>query len=71
MPGTKRERAVLRLTPTRLSKPEIGRELHASVNSVRRQVEAVYRKLDATRRAEVVAHARHLRLLPGLRPTDR
>jgi LuxR family maltose regulon positive regulatory protein len=71
MPGTKRERAVLRLPPARLPKPEIGLELYASVNTVRSQVEAVYRKLEATSRAEAVARARRLRLLPGLTPTDR
>lgn len=69
-PLTKRERAVLRLLPTRLSTQEIGRELHVSVNTVRSQVQAIYRKLEATSRAEAVARARHLRLLPGSTPTD-
>jgi len=70
-PLTKRERAVLRLLPTRLSNREIGRELYVSVNTVRSQVRAIYRKLEVTSRAEAVAHARHLRLLPGSTPTDR
>jgi ATP/maltotriose-dependent transcriptional regulator MalT len=70
-PLTERERAVLRLLPTRLSNREIGRELYVSVNTVRSQVRAIYRKLQATSRAEAVAHARHLRLLPGSTPTDR
>jgi LuxR family maltose regulon positive regulatory protein len=70
-PLTKRERAVLRLLPTRLSNREIGRELYVSVNTVRSQVQAIYRKLEVTSRAEAVAHARHLRLLPGSTPTDR
>ena len=70
-PLTKRERAVLRLLPTRLSNREIGRELYVSVNTVRSQLQAIYRKLEVTSRAEAVAHARHLRLLPGSTPTDR
>ncbi|HEV8164558.1 MAG TPA: LuxR C-terminal-related transcriptional regulator, partial [Actinomycetota bacterium] len=69
-PLTERESAVLRLLPTRLSSREIGRELHVSVNTVRSQVQAIYRKLQVTSRAEAVAHARHLRLLPGSTPTD-
>jgi LuxR family transcriptional regulator, maltose regulon positive regulatory protein len=69
-PLTERERAVLRLLPTRLSHREIGRELYVSVNTVRSQVQAIYRKLEVTSRAEAVAHARRLRLLPGSTPTD-
>ena len=70
-PLTDRELTVLRLLPTRLSTTEIGHELHVSVNTVRSQVQAVYRKLEVTSRAEAVARARHLRLLPGSTPTDR
>jgi LuxR family maltose regulon positive regulatory protein len=70
-PLTEREHAVLRLLPTRLSNQEIGRELYVSVNTVRSHVQAIYRKLEVTSRAEAVAHARHLRLLPGSPPTDR
>jgi LuxR family maltose regulon positive regulatory protein len=70
-PLTERERAVLRLLPTQLSNREISRELYVSVNTVRSQVRAIYRKLKVTSRAEAVAHARHLRLLPGPTPTDR
>jgi anti-anti-sigma factor len=70
-PLTERERAVLRLLPTRLSHREIGRELYVSVNTVKSQVQAIYRKFEVTSRAEAVAHARHLRLLPGsTTPTD-
>jgi LuxR family maltose regulon positive regulatory protein len=70
-PLTERERAVLQLLPTRLSNREIGCELFVSANTVRSQVRAIYRKLEVTSRAEAVAHARHLRLLPGPTPTDR
>jgi DNA-binding NarL/FixJ family response regulator len=69
-PLTKRERAVLRVLPTQLSNREIGRELYVSVNTVRSQVQAIYRKLGVTSRAEPVAHARHLRLVPGATSTD-
>ena len=64
-PLTERELVVLRLLPTRLSTREIGRELSVSVHTVRSQVQAIYRKLQASTRAEAVAHARELGLLPG------
>jgi LuxR family maltose regulon positive regulatory protein len=70
-PLTERELAVLRLLPTHLSNREIGHELYVSVNTVRTHVRAIYRKLEVTSRAGAVAHARHLRLLPGSTPTDR
>jgi LuxR family maltose regulon positive regulatory protein len=69
-PLTDRELAVLRLLPTPLSTREMGRELYVSVNTVRSQVQAIYRKLEVTSRAEAVVHARHLRLLPESTPTD-
>jgi LuxR family transcriptional regulator, maltose regulon positive regulatory protein len=62
---TERELVVLRLLPTRLSTPEISQELHLSVNTVRSQVQAIYRKLDVSSRAEAVTQARQLGLLPG------
>jgi LuxR family transcriptional regulator, maltose regulon positive regulatory protein len=65
VPLTERELVVLRLLPTRLSTREISRELSVSVNTVRSQVQAIYRKLQASTRAEAVAHARELGLLPG------
>jgi LuxR family maltose regulon positive regulatory protein len=64
-PLTERELVVLRLLPTRLSTPEIGRELHVSVTTIRSQVQGIYRKLDVGSRAEAVAQARQLGLLPG------
>jgi LuxR family maltose regulon positive regulatory protein len=64
-PLTERELAVLRLLATRLSNREIGRELYVSVNTVRTHVQAVYRKLEASTRAEAVARARQLGLLAG------
>jgi LuxR family maltose regulon positive regulatory protein len=61
---TERELVVLRLLATRLSTPQISRELHVSVNTVRTQVRAIYHKLDARSRAEAVTQARRLGLLP-------
>jgi LuxR family transcriptional regulator, maltose regulon positive regulatory protein len=65
-PLTERELAVLRLLPTRLSNREISRELYVSVNTIRTHIQAVYRKLQVSTRAEAVAHARELGLLPGV-----
>jgi DNA-binding NarL/FixJ family response regulator len=69
-PLTKREVAVLRLLPISLSAPGIGRELYVSVSAVRSRVQAIFRKLEVTSRAEAVARARHLRVVPGSTPTD-
>jgi LuxR family transcriptional regulator, maltose regulon positive regulatory protein len=63
-PLTERELTVLRLLPTPLSTREIGRELQVSVNTVRSQVQAIYRKLGVSSRAEAVTQARQLGLLP-------
>jgi LuxR family maltose regulon positive regulatory protein len=62
---TNRELVVLRLLPTRLSTREIGRELSVSVTTVRSQVQAIYRKLEVSTRAEAVARAREAGLIPG------
>ena len=63
-PLTERERTVLRLLATQLSTREIGRELSVSVNTVRSQVQAIYRKLGVSSRAEAVTQAHELGLLP-------
>jgi LuxR family maltose regulon positive regulatory protein len=63
-PLTERELAVLRLLATPLSNREIGRELYVSVNTVRTHAQAAYRKLGVATRAEAVAHARQLGLIP-------
>jgi LuxR family maltose regulon positive regulatory protein len=65
-PLTERELVVLRLLPTQLSTREISRELSVSVNTIRSQVQAIYRKLQASTRAEAVTRARELGLLPGV-----
>jgi LuxR family maltose regulon positive regulatory protein len=63
-PLTVRELAVLRLLPTQLSTREIARELSVSVTTVRSHVQAIYRKLGVSSRAEAVAQAQQLGLLP-------
>jgi LuxR family transcriptional regulator, maltose regulon positive regulatory protein len=70
-PLTRRELAVLRLLSTRLSNREIGRELYVSINTVRSHVQAVYRKFGVATRAEAVARAHELGLLPRSAPSDR
>lgn len=60
---SQREMAVLRYLPTKLSLPEIARELYVSPNTVKSQCSAIYRKLAVTSRAAAVDAARHRRLL--------
>jgi LuxR family maltose regulon positive regulatory protein len=62
-PLTERELVVLGLLPTQLSTREMGRELSVSVTTVRSQIQAIYRKLQASTRSEAVANARELGLL--------
>jgi LuxR family maltose regulon positive regulatory protein len=69
-PLTERELVVLRLLPTRLSTSEISDKLHVSANTVRSQVQAIYRKLEVTTRSEAIAKARQTGLLPGSTTTD-
>jgi LuxR family maltose regulon positive regulatory protein len=54
---------VLRYLPTRLSGPEIARELYVSYNTVRTHMRHMYAKLGTHRRADTVARARALGLL--------
>jgi LuxR family transcriptional regulator, maltose regulon positive regulatory protein len=58
-----REMAVLRYLPSRLSLPEIARELYVSPNTVKTQCSAIYRKLAVTSRAAAVQAARERHLL--------
>jgi len=60
---SQREMAVLRYLPSRLSLPEIARELYVSPNTVKSQCTAIYRKLAATSRQSAVQAAREHRLL--------
>jgi LuxR family transcriptional regulator, maltose regulon positive regulatory protein len=60
---SEREHAVLRLLPGGLSQREIAAALYVSLNTVKTHVRGIYLKLDASSRAEAVAHARERGLL--------
>jgi len=60
---TAKEREVLRLLATRLSRREIGQRLYVSLNTVKTHQRALYRKLGVEDRAAAVARARELGLL--------
>jgi LuxR family maltose regulon positive regulatory protein len=57
------ELRVLRFLPTNLTRPEIARSLHVSVNTVNTHIRSIYSKLGATDRSSAVRQARQLRLL--------
>jgi LuxR family maltose regulon positive regulatory protein len=60
--------AELRLLPflsTHLSFPEIGEELHLSRNTIKSEVNSIYRKLGASTRSQAVTRSRELGLLEG------
>lgn len=54
---TSRELTLLELLPTHLTKAEMGERLYLSVNTVKSNLTALYRKLDASTRAEAVEAA--------------
>jgi ATP/maltotriose-dependent transcriptional regulator MalT len=60
---TDRELAVLRLLASELSRREIADALYVSENTVKTHLRAIYRKLDASSREEVVARGRELDLI--------
>jgi LuxR family maltose regulon positive regulatory protein len=62
-PLSEREFEVLRLLRSRLSTPEIARELYISVHTVRSHVKSIYGKLGVHRRADAVQQAEDLGLL--------
>jgi LuxR family maltose regulon positive regulatory protein len=57
------ELRVLRFLPTNLTRPEIARELHVSVNTVNTHIRSIYSKLGTTDRSSAVQRAREQRLL--------
>ena len=57
---TERERAVVRYLASRLTVPEIARELGISPNTLKSHITALYRKLGVNSRKEAVAEARRL-----------
>jgi LuxR family maltose regulon positive regulatory protein len=60
---SQRERQVLRLLAAGLSNPEIADELVVSLNTIKTQVQSIYRKLNATNRKEARAIAQQLKLI--------
>jgi LuxR family transcriptional regulator, maltose regulon positive regulatory protein len=61
-PLSPQEQRVLRLLVAGLSNPEIAEELVVSVNTIKTQVQSIYRKLNVASRKEVRAAARRLNL---------
>jgi LuxR family maltose regulon positive regulatory protein len=61
---TEREREVLRLFVAGMTSPEIAQHFVVSVNTVKTQLKSIYSKLDTHSRAELVARARALNLIP-------
>ena len=59
-----REIQVLRLFAAGLSNAEIAREMFISVNTVKWYAKRIYRKLSVNRRAQAIARARELDLIP-------
>jgi LuxR family maltose regulon positive regulatory protein len=62
-PLSPQEQRVLHLLATGLSNPEIARELVVSVNTIRTQVQSIYRKLGVSNRVAASEAARSLQLL--------
>ncbi|MDQ6661193.1 MAG: LuxR C-terminal-related transcriptional regulator [Chloroflexota bacterium] len=62
-PLSSQERKVLRLLAAGNSNAEIARELVVSVNTVRTQVQSIYRKLNVNNRVEASAIARQIELI--------
>jgi LuxR family maltose regulon positive regulatory protein len=61
---TEREREVLRLFAAGMTSAEIAQHFVVSVNTVKTQLKSIYSKLDTHSRAELVARARALNLIP-------
>jgi LuxR family maltose regulon positive regulatory protein len=61
---TEREREVLRLFAAGMTSAEIASHFVVSVNTVKTQLKSIYSKLDTHSRAELVARARALNLIP-------
>jgi LuxR family maltose regulon positive regulatory protein len=61
---TERELEVLRLFAAGMTSPEIAQHFVVSINTVKTQLKSIYSKLDTHSRAEAIAKARALHLLP-------
>jgi LuxR family maltose regulon positive regulatory protein len=62
-PLSPHEQRVFRLLAAGLSNPEIAQQLIVSVNTVKTQVQSIYRKLNITSRTEARLAARQLKLV--------
>lgn len=62
-PLSQQEQRVLRLLAAGLSNPEIARELVVSTNTVKTQIQSIYRKLNVNSRSEAAEVARSLKLV--------
>jgi LuxR family maltose regulon positive regulatory protein len=62
-PLSERERDVLRLLKSELSGPDIARELHVSLNTLRTHTKNIYGKLEVNNRRSAVRRAEDLDLL--------
>jgi LuxR family maltose regulon positive regulatory protein len=62
-PLSTQEQRVLRLLAAGLSNPEIARELIVSPNTIKTQVQSIYRKLNVNSRDEAADMARQLKLI--------
>lgn len=63
-PLTERETEVLQLLAAGMTSPRIAQHFVVSINTVKTQLKSIYGKLDVHSRAEAIAKARALRLLP-------
>jgi LuxR family maltose regulon positive regulatory protein len=62
-PLSAQEQRVLRLLAAGLSNPEIARELVVSPNTIKTQVQSIYRKLNVNSRDEAAEMARQMKLV--------
>lgn len=60
---TEREREVLALLASDLTREQIAEELFVSVNTIKSQMSSIFRKLDVGTRLDAVLHAERFRLL--------
>ena len=62
-PLSPQEQRVLRLLAAGLSNPDIARQLVVSTNTIKTQLQSIYRKLNVTKREQAADIARKLNLI--------
>jgi LuxR family transcriptional regulator, maltose regulon positive regulatory protein len=62
-PLTRRELAVLRMLPVRMSNREMAGQMYISVNTLKTHIRSIYRKLGVAHRSEAVRRAKALQLV--------